>query len=122
MGAALASLSTDITRLSSEEYGVIAECLRVLAPFNDATVELSKEKRVSGPKVFPLLSMLNHSQQEEVRIATTPVCTSMADHLRRQLRDRLQTLKSMSIMSLATLRDPHFKNIGFLAPQKQQRH
>lgn len=79
-------------------------------------------ERVSGPKVIPLLSMLNHSQQEEVRIETTLVCTSVADHIRRQLRDRLQTLKSMNIMSLATLRDPRFKNIGFLSPQKQQRH
>lgn len=118
----LTSLSMDITPLSSEEYGIIAECLRVLAPFNAATVELSKQKRVSGPKVIPLRPMLNHSQQEEVRIATTPLCTSMTDHLRRQFRDRLQTLKSMSIMSLATLLGPRFKNIGFLAPQKQQRH
>lgn len=74
------------------------------------------------PQVIPLLSTLNHSQQKEVRIATTPGCTSVDDHLRMQLRDRLQTPKSMSIMSLATLRDPHFKNIGFSAPQKQQRH
>nr|XP_033491419.1 zinc finger BED domain-containing protein 4-like [Epinephelus lanceolatus] len=55
VGAALANLSTDITPLSSEEYGIIAGCLRVLAPFNDATVELSEEKRVSGSKQVILL-------------------------------------------------------------------
>ncbi|KAJ8336870.1 hypothetical protein SKAU_G00380900 [Synaphobranchus kaupii] len=48
MGAALASLNTDLTPLTSQEYEAIRECLRVLSPFHQATVELSEEKRVSG--------------------------------------------------------------------------
>ncbi|KAL7374602.1 hypothetical protein ABVT39_003702 [Epinephelus coioides] len=103
---------------SSEEYGIIAGCLRVLAPFNDATVELSEEKRVSGSKVIPLLSMLDHSLEEEVGNAQTPHSTSIANHLRRQLRERLYQLQSMSIMSLSTLLDPRFKSIGFFSPSK----
>ncbi|XP_078023476.1 E3 SUMO-protein ligase ZBED1-like [Epinephelus lanceolatus] len=118
VGAALANLSTDITPLSSEEYGIIAGCLRVLAPFNDATVELSEEKRVSGSKVIPLLSMLDHSLEEEVGNAQTPHSTSIVNHLRRQLRERLYQLQSMSIMSLSTLLDPRFKSIGFFSPSK----
>lgn len=53
----MAGLCTDIVLLS--------ECLKVLSPFNNATVELSKEKRVSGSKDIPLLSMLHHALEEE---------------------------------------------------------
>ena len=42
----------------------------------------------------------------------------MGEHLLRQLRERLHTLQSMSIMSLATLLDPRFKLIGFFSPSK----
>lgn len=49
VGAALASLSTDITLISF-----------VPAPSNDTTVKLSEEKMVSGSKVISLLSMLDH--------------------------------------------------------------
>ena len=44
VGASLAGLNTDITNLSSEEFTVVSECLEMLSPFNDATVELSEEK------------------------------------------------------------------------------
>ncbi|XP_035759979.1 zinc finger BED domain-containing protein 4-like [Neolamprologus brichardi] len=65
VGAALASLTTDIPPVSSEEFGIISECLVVLAPFNNATTELSQEKRVSGSKVIPLLTMLDHCLNEK---------------------------------------------------------
>lgn len=45
VGAALASLTIDISPISSEEYGIISECLIVLGPFNNATTELSQEKK-----------------------------------------------------------------------------
>ncbi|KAJ8368492.1 hypothetical protein SKAU_G00085200 [Synaphobranchus kaupii] len=44
--------------ITDKEYEAIGECLRVLFPFHQATVELSEEKRVSGSKVIPLLNML----------------------------------------------------------------
>lgn len=104
VGAALASLSTDITLISF-----------VPAPSNDTTVKLSEEKMVSGSKVISLLSMLDHWMEEEVRNATAPVSISIANHIRQQLRHRLQ---KMSITSLTTLF--LFKSIDFfLAPQSR---
>ncbi|KAK0142603.1 hypothetical protein N1851_019466 [Merluccius polli] len=44
VGAALASLRTDITPPKSLEYATIKEAIQVLAPFQQATVELSGEK------------------------------------------------------------------------------
>lgn len=46
VAAALAGLPTDIMALCSEHYEIIRECLKVLTPFEQATVELSEEKRV----------------------------------------------------------------------------
>ncbi|XP_048010537.1 zinc finger BED domain-containing protein 4-like [Megalobrama amblycephala] len=44
VGAALACLRTDITPLTALEYEAIQDALHVLAPFHQATVELSAEK------------------------------------------------------------------------------
>lgn len=111
VGAALASLQTDITGLTSDEYNV---CLSVLSPFNGATVELSKEKRVSGSKIIPFLKMV----QEEAKQATIPLARELSEHLFRILTEKLHNLQSMSIMLLATLLDPRFKQIGFFSPTK----
>lgn len=58
VGAALATLKTDVRPLSSEDYDTVDACLQLLAPFFQATVELSEEKRVSGSKVIPMTKML----------------------------------------------------------------
>ncbi|KAI7793204.1 hypothetical protein IRJ41_008117 [Triplophysa rosa] len=50
VGAALASLATEIPPLSSNEFTSVSACLSLLSGFNDATVELSEEKKVSGSK------------------------------------------------------------------------
>ncbi|XP_029301006.1 zinc finger BED domain-containing protein 4-like [Cottoperca gobio] len=118
VGAALAGLRTEIAPLSSRQYEIIAECLKVLSSFNDATVELSEEKRVSGSKVIPLLSMLHHALEEEMGLVQTPENTAMAESLKRQLREKFNNLQSMSIISLATLLNPRFKKIGFFSPNK----
>ncbi|CAG6011521.1 unnamed protein product [Menidia menidia] len=46
-GAVLAGLRTDVAPLSSEQYSIIAESLKVLSPFNGAAVKPSEERRVS---------------------------------------------------------------------------
>ena len=73
VGAALATLTTDVTPMSSEDYEATAACLHLLAPFNQATVELSEEKRVSGFKVIPMTIMLNiylHGEMQNTRHPT----------------------------------------------------
>ena len=118
VGAAVASLLTDIPPLTPGEYIVVGECLSILSPFNDATVELSEEKRVSASKVIPLLKMLNHALAEEMPNKTTLMAQQLADSLSSHLRDKLHQLQSMSIMTLPTLLDPRFKTLGFLSQTK----
>ncbi|XP_054866834.1 zinc finger BED domain-containing protein 4-like [Amphiprion ocellaris] len=107
----LASLKTYITPLTPEELEIIEEML-VLAPFNQATIELSEKKRVSGSKVIPLMRMIHI----ELRQAST--VTKTAENLRKRLTESICNLKSLSVMTLATLLDPRFKTVGFFSPLK----
>ena len=50
---------------SSAEFAVVEECLGVLSPFNEATVELSTEKKVSASKIIPLMKMLDYTIGEQ---------------------------------------------------------
>lgn len=111
VGAALAGLHTDIAPLTSHQLRLISESLQVLSPFNDATVELSEEKRVSGSKVIPLLAMLHHTLEDDIGTIKMEESKAMAEGLKKQLRDKLYTLQTMSIMSLATLLDPRFVSV-----------
>lgn len=81
----------------------------------EATVELSQEKRVSGSKVIPLLKMVEQMLQEEAMTTSVPLARELGEHLSRLLREKLHSLQSMGIMSLATLLDPPYETIGFFS-------
>ncbi|XP_069009758.1 E3 SUMO-protein ligase ZBED1-like [Embiotoca jacksoni] len=118
VGAALAGLQHDIPFLTSEEFNIVGGSLSLLSPFYDATVELSAEENVSASKVVPLVKMLDHTLPEEITKPAPAAALEMGDQLIRQLREKLYTLQSMSIVSLATLLDPRFKAIGFFSQTK----
>ncbi|XP_062857042.1 E3 SUMO-protein ligase ZBED1-like [Trichomycterus rosablanca] len=120
VGAALASLKTDVHPLSSEEYETIAACLQVLSPFYAATVELSQEKRVSGSMVIPLVKMLFQATQEVILKTTNVTATLLGRNITATLINKFDNLESSTLVSLATLLDPRFKAIGFHSPEKAQ--
>ncbi|XP_073670667.1 E3 SUMO-protein ligase ZBED1-like [Paramisgurnus dabryanus] len=118
VGATMASLQTDTSPLTSEEYFYIGECLGVLSPFYEATVELCEEKQVSASKIIPLLKMVDHALSEEMGKKTSVMAKQLAEMMMRQLREKMHNLQSMSILTLPTLLDPRFKTLGFLSPSK----
>lgn len=65
MGAALASLTLNISPISSEEYSIVSECLIVLGTFNKATIEVSEEKMsvwLKGHTLACCIELLPHSK------------------------------------------------------------
>lgn len=120
VGAALVSLMTDLPPLSSTEYQSMSECLCVLSPLKEATVELSAEKTVSGSKVIPLIRMLRHvittNQQEVTDDKAAQLCTNLLG----LMSERLCHYETASQMTLATLLDPRFKTMGFCNPSYAQ--
>ncbi|KAL2087596.1 hypothetical protein ACEWY4_016424 [Coilia grayii] len=118
LSAAMSSLQTDVTPLTSAEFAVVEECLGVLSPFNEATVELSTEKKVSASKIIPLMKMLDYTIGEQIPQKKTTMAKELAEHLFRQVREKLNQFQIMSIFTLPTLLDPRFKTLGFLSPSK----
>ena len=118
VGAALASLRTDITPPTSLEYATIKEAIQVLAPFQQATVELSGEKWVSASKVIPLLKMLSHTTQTKTESLTTHMARELGANLVRRVIDRSLKAEAITVMTMPTLLDPRFKKLGFLRPSK----
>ncbi|KAG7526985.1 zinc finger BED domain-containing protein 4-like [Solea senegalensis] len=95
VGAALASLKTDITPLTAAEYDSVNNTLSVLAPFHQATVEVSAEKRVSSSKVIPLMKMLHHAITNKMHtMNASTIARQLGDNLVRRLRDHMSSLES----------------------------
>ncbi|XP_054635140.1 zinc finger BED domain-containing protein 4-like isoform X1 [Dunckerocampus dactyliophorus] len=113
MGAALASLSSDLTPFTSEDYQAMHQCLDVLKPFHQATVELSEEKQVSASKVIPLVKMLKHYISSRCGHITHPLGMKLATNLKNNLIEKFAMLEKVTALSMATLLDPRFKELGF---------
>lgn len=71
VGAAVASLKTEVSPPMASEYETVKELLDVLAPFYQATVEVSSEKRVSEFEAIPLMKMLHHTVTCKIQTMTT---------------------------------------------------
>lgn len=118
VSAAMASLHTEITMLTSTEFTIIKECLGVLGPFNEATIELSEEKRVSASKIIPLLKMISLTLGEQLGSKNTDMAKHLTKTMQLKLMESLCHFQKTSILTLPTLLDPRFKTLGFLTPSK----
>lgn len=76
-------------------------------------MELLEEKRVSGSKVIPLLRMPQHYIFSRCGHITCPVGENLASNLRNNLVDKFAFLQKVTALSVATLLDPRFKELGF---------
>lgn len=114
----LASLNTDLTPLTADEYDIIREALLVLAQFHHATVELSEERRVSGSKVIPMMKMLYLALERNASTIHTQAAIHLHEHLKRRVTDTASNLESLSVLTLSTLLDPRFKSLGFRSSSK----
>lgn len=114
VGAPLALLKTD-TPPTAPDYKNIKDALSVLEPFHQATVEVSAEKRV-----LPLIKMLHHAVTCKVQNITTNMSGQLGDTLIRHLEEHSYHLESASALTMPTLLDPRFKQLGFVSQAKIQ--
>ncbi|TNN57536.1 hypothetical protein EYF80_032260 [Liparis tanakae] len=70
---------------------MVGACLSLPSPFYAATVEPSAEEHVSASNVFPLVKMLEHTLQEEIKAAPA-AALEMGNQLIRQLREKLYSI------------------------------
>ena len=114
MGAALATLRTDVRPLSSEDYDTITACLKLLAPFYQVTVELSEEKRVSGSKIIPMIKMLMLYLFDSMGKTGHTIAKQLGENMIIMMQNKFDSIeKNQTTLTHSTLLDPRFKAIGF---------
>nr|XP_033482545.1 zinc finger BED domain-containing protein 1-like [Epinephelus lanceolatus] len=113
VGAALATLRTDVRPLSSEDYETATACLQLLAPFYQATVELSEEKRVSGSKVIPMIKMLMLYLYDTMGKISHNTAKTLGENMASLMQSKFDTSETQNALTLSTLLDPRFKTFGF---------
>ncbi|KAK1889339.1 Zinc finger BED domain containing protein 1 [Dissostichus eleginoides] len=113
VGAALATLKTDVRPLSSEDYETADACLQLLSPFFQATVELSEEKRVSGSKIIPMTKMLMLYLYDTIGKTSHDTAKLLGQNMVSNMQNKFDTTESQTALTLSTLLDPRFKTIGF---------
>ena len=118
LAAALSSLNTTLIPFSAEEYETISQCLSVLSPFHEATAEMSTENRVSGSKVIPIVKMLKHFTARQC--TTVKVATNLVSKINSNLQEKFAMLEKITPLTLATLLDPRFKEVGFCSTSSCQ--
>ncbi|XP_030584252.1 zinc finger BED domain-containing protein 1-like [Archocentrus centrarchus] len=116
VAAALATLSTDLAPLTANEYEAMAQCIKMLSPFQAAAVELSQERKVSASKVAPLIRMLKHTLNQLLSGATIDMAKQLGQNLDQIVTEKLSGVEMTSLNSMATLLDPRFKTHGFHSP------
>ena len=95
-------------------------CIRVLAPFYQATVEMSAEKNISGSKVIPMTKMLTHNLYDVIATTSHNTAKTLGENLLKVMQSKFSNLESQTQANLATLLDPRFKALGFISHNQAQ--
>lgn len=83
VGAALATLKTDISPLTS-----------LLVPLHQATVEISDKKRVSASKIIPLMKLLHHAILAKSKLLNNNKARQLTYNLQQRVRVNVANIVS----------------------------
>lgn len=71
------------------------------------------EKRVSESKVIPIVKMLKHLASRQCASITHPIASNFVNNINTNLQEKFAGLEKVTSLTLATLLDPQFKEVGF---------
>lgn len=98
--------------LIASELQSAKEFVELLKPFEDATKIICGEYYLTASKVIPIVNILKNKLQ-----AFEP-STDIGHHFKKALKDqfikRFENIEQMSLLAIATILDPRFKNINFI--------
>ena len=103
---ALTAIGKKDLLITDDELKVIQSMVETLAPFEDATKEMSAEKSSSLSKAIPTIrgiaNMLSHAPPSPLR-----------DTLKRKMSERFPEIENNPLATVATFLDPRFKALHF---------
>lgn len=98
--------------LSSGDAVIIKDALVLLAPFEEATREMSTEKFVCVSKIIPLARSLQLVVSKST--STRPLKLELIE----QMKQRFTSMEDNYMLAVSTVLDPRFKKLGFSDPNK----
>ena len=109
-----------MVKFSSHEWKVLENLVKVLEPFKEATLELSKASAcifLTIPTVTSLLHTLNPSSSD-----SDGGVKDLKRRLKSNLEARVELYETRDIYSIATLLDPKFKEHFFRSDESRAKH
>jgi len=100
--------------LSPEEVDVLTELSKLLSPFEDAFLSVSKNTNVSVSIIIPVICKLFHKIKALDGKLKTVEGIFALDVVKSRLRERLLPYESRTNPGIATLLDSRLKKQGFL--------
>lgn len=108
----LAITNPSLNQLTPDEWGIIDEACKLLKIFEEVTIEMSTEKKVSVSKtIFLSKSILKHTQDIK-RDSDKSQIIRMCDKMIEEIQKRFRDVDSDSLLLESTLLDPRFKRHG----------
>lgn len=96
---------------SSQEIEILKQLVDLLKPFEFITREASAENYVTISKIIPMISCLRTKMQNFT--STFSVVKDLQSALKVEIEKRFGNIESNSMVAIATILDPRFKNLHF---------
>ncbi|XP_050322582.1 E3 SUMO-protein ligase ZBED1-like [Bactrocera neohumeralis] len=104
---------------TADEITLIKELVEILNPFQDATVSVSADTKVTISLIIPTCCELR-KQIFEMNSFISPEAKLVVDYLRVRMAERFSQYEERTATRLATILDPRFKKDGFLQPSNAE--
>ncbi|XP_017836262.1 zinc finger BED domain-containing protein 1-like [Drosophila busckii] len=101
--------------LFADEVAVLEDVCRILAPFNEATKQVSANKSATISLVIPIICELHQKLDVLGSLVTTKIALDLCGILKERMPARLAPYQSRTVTRIATIIDPRFKKLGFLS-------
>jgi len=98
--------------LTASELQAAKEFVQLLKPFEDATNIICGKYYLTASKVIPIVNILKNKLQ------TFEPSTDIGHYFKKALKDQFikhfENIEQVSLLAIATILDPRFKNINFI--------
>ena len=98
--------------LTPSDVLILKDALALLAPFEEATREISGETFISISKIIPMARSL------QLMISKSTSTRPLKLELIEQMRQRFTNMEGNLLLSFSTVLDPRFKKLGFVDSNK----
>ncbi|XP_062138763.1 E3 SUMO-protein ligase ZBED1-like isoform X2 [Drosophila sulfurigaster albostrigata] len=102
--------------ITTDKLEVLDDLSDLLSPFQEATLSVSTNTKVSVSLIIPVIAENHHKMNQLNAKLRTQEGKDIYDLVKKRLVERLDTFETRTIPRIATLVDPRFKKDGFLRP------